>query len=66
VFYAIAGVLVAINPISGALTLAMIIAILFIADGVLRVAFGTSVRPLAGWVGSSPQVFAASLSESFY
>src|SRR5258708_7317862 len=27
----------------------IIIAILFIADGVLRVAFGTSVRPLAGW-----------------
>src|SRR6202043_2019940 len=48
-FYAIAGLLVAINPISGALTLAVIIAILFIADGVLRVAFGTSVRPLAGW-----------------
>src|ERR1700676_4801888 len=47
--YAIAGLLVAINPISGALTLAVIIAILFIADGVLRVAFGTSVRPLAGW-----------------
>jgi uncharacterized membrane protein HdeD (DUF308 family) len=49
VFYAIAGLLVAINPIGGALTLAAIIAILFIADGVLRVAFGTSVRPLAGW-----------------
>ena len=49
VFYAIAGLLVAINPIGGALTLAVIIAILFIADGVLRVAFGTSVRPLAGW-----------------
>jgi len=49
VFYAIAGLLVAINPISGALTLAVIIAILFIADGVLRVAFGTSVRPISGW-----------------
>jgi uncharacterized membrane protein HdeD (DUF308 family) len=49
VFYAIAGLLVAINPIGGALTLAVIIAILFIADGVMRVAFGTSVRPLAGW-----------------
>ena len=49
VFYGIAGLLVAINPISGALTLAVIIAILFIADGVLRVAFGTSVRPISGW-----------------
>ena len=49
VFYAIAGLLVAINPIGGALTLAVIIAILFIADGVLRVAFGTSVRPISGW-----------------
>src|ERR1700722_7162917 len=45
VLYAIAGLLVAINPIGGALTLAVIIAILFIADGVLRAAFGARVTP---------------------
>jgi uncharacterized membrane protein HdeD (DUF308 family) len=49
VFYAIAGVLVAMYPISGALALAVMIAILFIADGALRVAFAMAVRPLAGW-----------------
>src|ERR1700738_864286 len=48
VFFPIAGLLVAINPIGGALTLAVIIAILFIADGVLRVAFGRCVRPPCG------------------
>src|SRR6202035_3640965 len=49
VFYAIAGVLVAMYPISSALALAVMIAILFIADGALRVAFAMAVRPLAGW-----------------
>lgn len=49
VFYAIAGVLVSMYPISGALALAVMIAILFIADGALRVAFAMAVRPLAGW-----------------
>jgi uncharacterized membrane protein HdeD (DUF308 family) len=49
VFYAIAGVLVAIYPVSGALALAVMIAILFIADGALRVGFAMAVRPLVGW-----------------
>jgi uncharacterized membrane protein HdeD (DUF308 family) len=49
VLYAIAGVLVAIYPVSGALALAVMIAILLIADGALRVGFAMAVRPLAGW-----------------
>jgi uncharacterized membrane protein HdeD (DUF308 family) len=49
VLYAIAGLLVAIYPIGGALTLAVMIAILLIADGTLRVGFAMTVRPVAGW-----------------
>jgi uncharacterized membrane protein HdeD (DUF308 family) len=49
VFYLIAGLLVVIFPIPGMLTLAVMIAIMLIADGVLRVAFATSIRPVAGW-----------------
>jgi uncharacterized membrane protein HdeD (DUF308 family) len=48
-FYAIAGLLVVAFPLGGALTLAMLLGILFIADGTLRVAFGMSVRPVVGW-----------------
>jgi uncharacterized membrane protein HdeD (DUF308 family) len=47
--YAIAGLLVILNPIGGALTLAIIIAVLFIAEGGLRVMFGSMLRPVAGW-----------------
>jgi uncharacterized membrane protein HdeD (DUF308 family) len=49
VLYAIAGVLVVIFPIGGAMTLAIMIAVMLIADGVLRVTFASSVRPVAGW-----------------
>jgi uncharacterized membrane protein HdeD (DUF308 family) len=49
VLYAIAGVLVVVYPLAGALTLAVMIAILFIADGTLRIVFGMTVRPIAGW-----------------
>ena len=49
VLYAIAGVLVVAYPLGGALTLAVLIAVLFIADGTLRVAFGVMVRPIPGW-----------------
>jgi uncharacterized membrane protein HdeD (DUF308 family) len=48
-FYAIAGLLVVAFPLGGALTLAVLLGILFIADGTLRVAFGMSVRPVIGW-----------------
>jgi uncharacterized membrane protein HdeD (DUF308 family) len=47
--YAIAGVLVALYPFSGALTLAVLIAILLIAEGSARIVFGTGLRPLPGW-----------------
>ena len=47
--YAVAGILVAINPVGGALALAVMIAILLIADGALRAGTAMAVRPLAGW-----------------
>jgi uncharacterized membrane protein HdeD (DUF308 family) len=49
VLYAIAGLLVVMYPLGGALTLAVMIAILFIADGTLRLVFGMTFRPVAGW-----------------
>ncbi len=48
-FYAIAGLLVVIYPIGGALTLAVMIATLLIAEGALRLGLGMIVRPVAGW-----------------
>jgi uncharacterized membrane protein HdeD (DUF308 family) len=47
--YAIAGLLVIAYPLGGALTLAVLVGMLFIADGTLRVAFGMSARPIVGW-----------------
>jgi uncharacterized membrane protein HdeD (DUF308 family) len=49
VLYVIAGLLVVAYPLGGALTLAIMIAILFIADGTLRTVFGMTVRPVPGW-----------------
>jgi uncharacterized membrane protein HdeD (DUF308 family) len=49
VAYAIAGILIAKNPIGGELALVVMIAILLIADGALRAAVAMAVRPLAGW-----------------
>jgi membrane protein HdeD len=49
VLYVIAGLLVVAYPLGGALTLAILIAILFIADGTLRTVFGLTVRPVPGW-----------------
>jgi uncharacterized membrane protein HdeD (DUF308 family) len=49
VLYAIAGVFVLLYPIGGALTLAVMIAILLIAEGTLRLVFAMTVRPVAGW-----------------
>jgi uncharacterized membrane protein HdeD (DUF308 family) len=47
--YGIAGVLVVLYPFSGALTLAVLIAILLIAEGSARVVFGVGLRPVPGW-----------------
>ena len=49
ILYAIAGLMVALNPIGGAIALAVLIAVLFIADGVLRIMFAMAARPIAGW-----------------
>jgi uncharacterized membrane protein HdeD (DUF308 family) len=52
VLYAIAGLLVITFPLGGALTLAVLIATLFIADGALRVVFAMSVSAAVdrGWL----------------
>lgn len=47
--YGAAGVLVLAFPLGGALTLAVIVATLLIADGVLRILVASSLRPQAGW-----------------
>jgi uncharacterized membrane protein HdeD (DUF308 family) len=48
VLYAIAGLLVLAFPVGGALTLAVLIAILFIADGALRVLFAMTLTAALG------------------
>jgi membrane protein HdeD len=48
VLYAIAGLMVALNPIGGAIALTVLIAVLFISEGVLRIMFAMAARP-AGW-----------------
>lgn len=47
--YAAVGVVLILYPVTGALTLAVLIAVLLIAEGALRTAFGVLVRPLSGW-----------------
>jgi uncharacterized membrane protein HdeD (DUF308 family) len=49
IFYGLAGLLVVFYPLGGALTLTVLIAILFIADGTLRMVFGLNARPSRGW-----------------
>ncbi len=53
VLYAIAGFLVVAFPLGGALTLAVLLAILFIADGTLRVLFAMAAGCRPGLVHSS-------------
>ena len=48
VLYAIAGFLVVAFPLGGALTLAVLLAILFIADGALRLLFAMTASAAAG------------------
>jgi uncharacterized membrane protein HdeD (DUF308 family) len=47
--YAIAGGFVVIYPIGGAASLALIIAALFVADGIARIAFAMANRSVDGW-----------------
>jgi uncharacterized membrane protein HdeD (DUF308 family) len=49
VLYAVAGFLVVLYPLGGALALAVLIGVLLIADGALRTMFGMIVRPVVGW-----------------
>jgi uncharacterized membrane protein HdeD (DUF308 family) len=47
--YAIAGGFVLIYPTVGVVSLALLIAALFVADGILRISFAIANRSLAGW-----------------
>lgn len=50
VLYAAAGILALLNPFSGMLALTLVVAALFLADGVLRIALAMSVRQQQeGW-----------------
>jgi uncharacterized membrane protein HdeD (DUF308 family) len=49
VLYAAVGVLLILHPVTGALALAVLVAIVLIAEGALRTAFGALMRPLSGW-----------------
>jgi uncharacterized membrane protein HdeD (DUF308 family) len=49
VLYAAIGAVLILYPTTGALALAVLIAILLIAEGALRTVFGALVRPLPGW-----------------
>ncbi len=47
--YIVAGAVVLLFPITGILTLTLVVAVLLIADGVVRCALAIRVRPLDGW-----------------
>lgn len=49
VLYAAVGVVLILYPVTGALALAVLIAVVLIAEGFLRTIFGTLLRPLFGW-----------------
>ena len=49
VLYAAVGVVLILHPMTGAVALAVLIAVLLIAEGALRMVFGVLVRPLSGW-----------------
>jgi uncharacterized membrane protein HdeD (DUF308 family) len=48
ILYIIAGILLLAFPVSGALTLTLVVAALLIADGVARIILANSVRPMVG------------------
>jgi uncharacterized membrane protein HdeD (DUF308 family) len=43
------GVMILSDPFSGALSLTLLLAALFAADGVIRILSATQIRPFAGW-----------------
>lgn len=49
VLYAAVGVVLILYPVTGALALAVLIAVVLIAEGSLRMTFGALVRPFSGW-----------------
>jgi uncharacterized membrane protein HdeD (DUF308 family) len=49
VLTAAVGVSLLYNPLAGALTLTLLVAILFLVMGVVKVMYGISLRPVRGW-----------------
>lgn len=47
--YAAAGVWLAFFPLTGIITLTVLLAMMFIAEGILKFLIGLQVRPLDGW-----------------
>ncbi|MCO5071370.1 MAG: HdeD family acid-resistance protein [Rhizobiaceae bacterium] len=43
------GVSLLFNPVSGALSLTLLVAILFLVLGAVKIMYGLSLRPVAGW-----------------
>lgn len=49
--FAAAGVFLAFNPLAGAVTLTLILGIMFIFQGAAELVFSLETRPAPGWVG---------------
>ena len=49
VLYALAGLVLWLNPLAGALALTVVLAALFVADGALKLLSALRVRPARGW-----------------
>lgn len=49
--FAAAGVFLAFNPLAGAVTLTLILGIMFIFQGAAELVFSLEARPAPGWVG---------------
>jgi uncharacterized membrane protein HdeD (DUF308 family) len=47
--YGAAGILIIFNPVRGAISLTLVVAWLFLADGVIRCVLALQVRPHDGW-----------------
>jgi uncharacterized membrane protein HdeD (DUF308 family) len=60
----VGGILIYLNPLKGALAIALMIATMFLVEAVMNVAFALKMRPEKGWawfVGAGVVAFAASI-----
>lgn len=49
ILYAVAGAYLVLFPLAGILTLTMLVAVLFLADGILEIIMAYRLRPHSGW-----------------